>query len=372
VTLIEGKKGKLRKPMIIMLISVGVLFGGIFAYQAFKGVMIKKSIAKQSTIPISVSTTKAVMAPWQPKIKAVGSVRSIQGVDVTTELAGMVRSIYFDAGAIVKKGMLLVKLNDDTEVAQLHALEAAADLAKTTYARDKAQFDVQAVSQATLDIDAANVKSTLAQVAQQATIIDKKNIRAPFSGRLGISSVNEGQYINPGDKLATLQKLDPMYVDFSLPQQELGQIKMGQPVKVTTDAYPKQVFSGKITTINPVVDPATRNVQVEATVANPKQQLLQGMFTLVEIDIGVSTSYLTLPQTAISFNSYGEIAYIVEKTEQGLKARQTFVTLGNTREDQIAVLSGLKENDEVVTGGQLKLKNGSAVIINNDKTDKSH
>jgi membrane fusion protein (multidrug efflux system) len=253
----------------------------------------------------------------------------------------------------------------------LHTYQAAADLANTTYERDKKQFEIQAVSQATLDSEAADLRSKRAQVAQQQAIVDKKTIRAPFSGRLGISTVNPGQYINPGDKIVTLQDLNPLYVDFYLPQQELSRIVLGQAVAVTTDTYPGRTVIGKITVVNPKVDPDTRNFQVEATITNPKHELLPGMYATVDVRAGTVQRYLTLPQTAVTYNPYGDTIFIVQEGGPGqdgkprLIASQSFVTVGPTRGDQVSILTGVKEGDLVVTTGQLKLKNGSAVIINN-------
>lgn len=363
---------RIKKPMTIMLIAVGVLFGSIFAYQIFKAKMIKQYLSKSSVKIVTVSTTEAKMQNWQPTILATGSLRATLGVDITTELAGMVREIYFKPGDRIKKNMPILKLNDDTEVSQLQVNQAAAQLAKITYDRDKAQFDIKAVSQATLDTDITNLKSQLALVAQQQSIVAKKNIQAPFSGRLGVCLVYPGQYLNPGDKIATLQQLDPIYVDFFVPQQELVRIKTGQSVKLKIDSYPKEVFSGKITTIDPKVEVTTRNVRVEATLNNPKELLLPGMFGQVEIDTGLINRYITVPQNAISFNSYGEIVYLVQETGKDKNgkpsyiAKQSFVEVGDTRDNQIAVLKGIKEGDQVVTSGQLKLKNGSPIIINND------
>lgn len=379
----------MTKRMIYMLIGVGILFGLIFGYTAFKSYMMKKYMTAGGVPPVTVTTIEAKNLSWQPKLKASGSLRAIKGVNVTTEIAGLVRTIQFTAGTDVKEGELLVKLNDDPEVAQLNALKAAADIAKITYDRDKAQYEVQAISKQTLDNDEATLRGAVAQVNQQKAVVAKKIILAPFSGRLGISYVNPGQYLNPGDKIVTLQTLDPIYVDFYLPQQALKQISKGQNVILTSDSFSGQTFTGKISTISPLIDVATRNIQVEAIVNNPKHQLLPGMFASVEIETGKPISYLTLPQTAISYNPYGEIAYIVkEKTEtenddkdkkkvkdkkknkdkdntSTLIAHQTFVTVGDSRGDQVAVLKGINEGDIVVTSGQLKLKNGSTVIINN-------
>jgi len=354
-----------------MLAIVGLLFGGIFGYHAWKAHMLKKSMAGMQMPPVTVTAMKAELQSWQPQLKAVGSLRAMRGVDVTSEISGLVRTLHFKSGDDVKAGQLLVQLNADADIAQLHSLEAAAELAGTVYIRDRKQFDVQAISQATLDADAADLKSKRAQVAQQAALVDKKTIRAPFAGRLGISTVNPGQYINPGDKIVTLQSLESIFCDFLLPQQELSRISLGQKVIVTSDTFPGRNFDGRITAINPQVDASTRNFQAEATLANPKHELLPGMYVSVEIQAGSMERHLTLPQTAVTYNPYGDTAFIVEESGRGsdgkpiLTVRQTFITVGSSRGDQIAILKGIKEGEVVVTSGQIKLKNGSMVVINN-------
>lgn len=361
----------MNKPMKMMLIGVTTVFGLIFLYKFIMGLMFKHFLATQSMPIVYVSTTQAQYSDWQPQVKAAGSIRAINGVDITTEVGGLVKKILFTPGGVVNKDDLLVELNADPDVAQLHALQASAELAKITYNRDKGQFEARAVSKATLDTDEANMKSSQAQVEQQAAVVEKKMLRAPFSGKLGINLVNLGQYLNPGDKVVSLQSLDPVYVDFYVPQQELATVQVGQPVKVTTDTFPGRVFSGKITTVNSAVDVNTRNVEVEATFANPKYELVPGMFTSVLVAAGAPKRYITLPLTAVSFNSYGDIAYVLEKTKEKqdkntiYTAKQIFVTVGEKRGDQVAILAGIKEHDQVVTAGQMKLDNGSRVIINN-------
>ncbi len=362
---------KAKKRMRIMLISMAVLFGVIFIYKGIKGLMFSYFMSHVSNV-VTVSAMTVGYSTWMPELKAVGSLRAIRGVDVTTELAGLVRTIDFVPGATVKKDEVLVQLDADPDTAKLRSLQANADLAKVTYNRDKAQYAVHAVSKATLDSDAANLRSLLAQVDEQAAIVSEKTIRAPFSGRLGISAVNPGQYVNPGDKVVTLQQLDPIYVDFYVPQQQIDRLSLGQSVKLTVDSFPKETFSGKITTINPIVDVATRNVEVEATIENPKLQLVPGMFAIANINKGHPKRYLTLPQSAVSFNSYGDLVYVINESGKDRKGnpiltvKQHLVTTGATRGDQIAVLQGLKEGERVVTSGQLKLKNDTAVAINND------
>jgi len=359
------------RRMLIMLAVVGLLFGGIFGYHAFKAHMFKISLAGMQMPPSTVTAIKAELSAWQSQLKAVGSLRAVRGVDVTSEISGLVRTLHFKSGDDVKTGQVLVQLNADADIAQLRSLEAAAELAGTVYVRDRKQFEVQAISQATLDADVADLKSKRAQVAQQVALVDKKTIRAPFAGRLGISTVNPGQYINPGDRIVTLQSLDSIYCDFLLPQQELSRISLGQKVIIVSDTYPGRTFNGRITAINPQVDAATRNFQAEATLANPKHELLPGMYVSVDVQAGSVERHLTLPQTAVTYNPYGDTAFVVEESGKGpdgkplLTVRQTFITVGGTRGDQIAILKGIKEGDVVVTSGQIKLRNGSPVVINN-------
>lgn len=360
----------MSKRMRIMLICVAILFGAIFAWKQFTKFMLKYYLSHQSNI-VTVSAMKAEYSEWQPKVTASGSVRAVRGVNVTTELAGMVQTIYFTPGATVKQGDLLVQLNAGTEIGQLQALKAQTALAQITYQRDKKQYAVQAISKQQLDSDLYNLNNLQGQTAAEEATVAKKTIRAPFAGRLGINNVNPGQYLNVGDKVTSLQTLDPIYVDFFLPQQTLAQIKTDMPVEVTSDAFPKKIFQGTITTINPSVESDTRNVEVEATIGNPTYELTPGMFATVNIYMGTAQKYLTLPQTAIAFNPYGNIVFIVRETgkdKEGktvLTAAEAFVKTGDTRGDQVAILQGIKEGDTIVTSGQLKLKNQTPVTINN-------
>lgn len=357
--------------MLTMLISLAILFSLIFGIKACDAYRSAKAMAANSNPPVSVSATKVGYQEWLPQVKAVGSLRAVRGVSVTTELAGLVQNIYFKPGAVVNQGDLLVELNTSSDVALLHSLEAIAELALITYNRDKAQYAAQAVSKQTLDTDYETLKSDIAQVEQQKAIVNKKIIRAPFAGVLGISQVYPGQYLNVGNPVVTLQSLDPIWVDFFLPQQNLSQLSIGQALSLVSDAYPGHSYEGKISTINPQVDPDTRNVVVEATINNPKHELFPGMYVTVELTAGNLQKYLTLPQTAVSFNPYGELIFILKPMNKKLKGKpiysafQQFVKTGDVRGTQIAILSGIKAGDLVVTAGQLKLKNDSPVVINN-------
>jgi membrane fusion protein (multidrug efflux system) len=350
--------------LIIAVVAVVVL---VVVIAGIKTLTIMRMIAqaKANGAPAqTVTTTLAAYSDWQPQITAVGSVRAVHGVDITTEVTGLVRSLEFHSGEDARHGQVLVRLNADADIATQHALEAAADLAATVYARDKVQFDAQAISQAQLDADAADLKNKRAQAAAQAALVDKKVLRAPFDGRLGITTVNPGQYLNTGDKVVTLQELDPVYVDFRLPQEQLAQVRPGLEVRVSLDAFPGENFPGKINAVDPLVDSTSRNFQAEATIANPARKVLPGMFVRVVVLTGAQQHYLTLPQTSITFNPYGSTVFLVQKDGKGKPtAQQTFVTTGATRGDQIAVLTGIKEGAEVVTSGQLKLKNGTPLEI---------
>ncbi|MEM5345630.1 efflux RND transporter periplasmic adaptor subunit [Paraburkholderia azotifigens] len=360
------------KRMIIMLICVGTLLGALIGLNLYKAHMIKKFMARNGVPAVSVTSAVASYQTWQPQLSAVGSLRAVRGVDVTTEVAGLVREIAFSSGEEVKAGQVLARLNDESDRAQLASLQAAAELSQTVYTRDKAQYEIQAIAKAQLDADAAELKSKRAQVEQQAALVGKKTIRAPFAGRVGITTINPGQYINPGDAIVTLQAIDPIYVDFHLPQEQLGQLEAGQSVAVNTSAFASRSFGGQVRAINPRVDSATRNVQIEAVLDNREHKLLPGMYASVNIDVGSAQRYLTLPQTAIAYNPYGATVFVIKpgehKNAQGETmpvAQQVFVTPGPTRGDQVAILKGLDERAQVVTSGQLKLKNGTPLVINN-------
>ncbi|MDE5447191.1 efflux RND transporter periplasmic adaptor subunit [Bradyrhizobium sp. CSA207] len=362
------------RRMAVMLVAVGLVLGSVFGFEAFRARMIQKSIAGLRNPPQTVSTITAGTQRWQDRLEAVGSTRAEKGADLSSQVAGTVKAIHFQSGEEVEQGTLLVELEDADDVAHLHALEALTALAQLNYDRDVRLLKSQSVSQQTADTDLATLKNDQAQVAQQQALVGYKSIRAPFSGRIGIRQVDLGQYIAPGTPIVTLQKLDPIFVDFYLPQQDLAKIRVGQPVIAKVDTYPDQTFTGTLMAINSLVNAATRNVQVRATFKNPDEKLLPGMFATVDIDVGTQKDYVTLPKTAIYYNAYGEIAYLIEDTGgndsgQGQKiAHQVFVKTGQTRGDQVAVLDGIKPGDVVVTAGQNKLHNGSPVQINNEVT----
>jgi membrane fusion protein (multidrug efflux system) len=355
--------------MIVAVILV------IAAIAAWKIITVRALIAKMSAMkpaPVAVSTAKATEETWQPRLHAVGSFVSVQGVILSNELDGTVTKIAFESGALVKEGDLLVQLDISSEEAQLASAEASSQLAQINLKRAQELRTKDTNSQADLDASAAQARQNASSVDQIRAIIAKKTLRAPFSGRLGIRQINVGQFIKGGTAIVPLQAMDPLYVNFSLPQQEVTDLQVGQSVNVTVDAYPGVVFEGKINAINSRVDDATRNVQVQATVANADERIKPGMFATVDVVLPHQQQFVTLPLAAITYNPYGNSIYVVEdkgKDEAGhpeLTVRQQFVELGDRRGDQVAVLKGVQAGEEVVTAGQLKLRNGAAVQVNND------
>jgi len=362
----------LRRRMVVMLVSVFILLGLLIGFNTLKTVLFNYFISGMGLPPATVSTMVAEEDEWQPTLSSVGNIRAFRGVDLSAETSGAVLDVFVKSGMDVKKGDLLIQLNDASDIAQLNSYKAMADLAKVINERDKQQLAIQAISKNVFDTSAADAKSKAAQVEQQAALVAKKSIKAPFSGRVGIIAINPGQYVNAGDKMLTVQTLDPIFVDFTLPQSTAGMIGVGQEIEMKTDAFKDAGFKGKITAVSPKVELNTRNMQIEAIVNNPDKKVLPGMFANVTINLGNRVKYLTLPQTAITYNPYGSTVFIARKTDrmdkQGkplIEAEQVFVTTGLTRGDQVAIVKGLEPGVMVVTSGQLKLKNGTPLIINN-------
>ena len=360
------------KPIIIMAIAVAVVLGGVFGWQRFVAGFGKKFMAAAASAPQTVSTTVAATAEWQPFYQSTGTLRAVRGADLSAQASGVVEQIAFDSGNEVPAGKVLLRLNPNDDYAKLQQLQAAAELADQTLKRDQEQFAAQAVSQANLDSDVSTQKSAHAQVAAQEALIEEKIVKAPFAGRLGIRQVDLGQYLTAGTAIVTLQALDPILIDFYLPQQALAQVKIGQPVTAAVDTYPGESFKGIVESINSKVDAASRNVQVRASLRNADRRLVPGMFASVSIEYGDQRHPVTLPQTAVTYNPYGDTVYVVEQhgvDEQGhprLEVQQRFVQLGPTRGDQIAVDSGIKPGETIVVAGQMKLRNGVPVRVNND------
>jgi membrane fusion protein (multidrug efflux system) len=327
--------------------------------------------ARQSP-PLEIVTTAVVhKETWESLLMAVGSLQAVQGVTVTAELTGKVANIAFMPGTRVQAGDLLVKQDTSTEEAQLRAAEAEAALAKLNLERRRELLERKIISKSEYDNADSQYKQTMAQADNIRTIIAKKTIRAPFAGRLGIRLVNLGQVLNEGQAIVSLQSLDPIFVDFLLPQQELSKIRPGLTVRVTTDALLEQVIEGKITAINPQVDAATRNIRIQATVANSQEHLRPGMFVKVAVVLPTRNEVLAIPATGVLYAPYSDSVFVVEDKKSGESGqpvkvvRQQFARLGEKRGDFVSVVSGLKEGEIVVSTGVFKYRNGQEVTVDN-------
>jgi membrane fusion protein (multidrug efflux system) len=360
----------MRKRLIIVVVCVVVLFGLIFGWGFVKSIFIGKFLASIPYQPESVSTMTAAETSWQPTLQGVGTVTAINGANLSSEVSGIVDTINFQSGDNVHAGQVLLTLRPNNDPAVLAQLQATAALDQSNYERDQKQFTADAVSQAQVDSDRATYLAAQAQVQAQQASMAEKVVKAPFAGTIGIRQVDIGQYLAAGTEIVTLQQLNPLFVDFYLPQQALSKIKVGQKVTVSVDAFPGQNFAGSISAINSAIDTATRTVQVRATISNDALILRPGMFATVSIAVGQPQNFITLPQTAITYNPYGDTVFEVHNGtghdgKPALIANQTFVELGDTRGDQVAITKGVAAGDTVVTAGQLKLRNGSVVTVDN-------
>jgi membrane fusion protein (multidrug efflux system) len=357
------------KRMIIMLCAIGAVFAALAWFVNFRAGMISQVMASLADPPQTVSTTAAQPSDWQSSLTAIGTFRAVNGADLSLQQPGIVDSLHFESGKDVAAGDALLDLRMEDDVAKLQSLQATADGYGITLRRDQGQLKINAVSQATVDSDVVNERNALALVAQQRALLDQKTLRAPFAGRLGVRQVDVGQYLTAGTTIVTLQALDRLFADFTLPQQAIDQVKVGQTVVARVDAFPDLSFKGVVQAFNSKVDQTSRNVQVRALFDNTDRKLLPGMFARIDVRIGRPASYLTLPQTAVVYNTYGESVFLAVKSDapgkQGLVARQTFVKTGATRGDQVAVVSGLDQGATVVTAGQIKLRNGTLLKIDN-------
>jgi membrane fusion protein, multidrug efflux system len=348
-----------------------VVLGAVAALGAVKTRQIQVATAQAASFqppPEAVTTVVARTEPWLTTLSAIGTVRAERGVTLSADLPGVVESITFDSGRSVREGEVLVRLDARQERAQLAAAEAQRELARVNLERVQGLVAQGIVPQAELDRLSAEHKQAEARVGEIRATIERKQIRAPFSGVLGIRQVDLGQYLKAGDPIVPLQALDPIHVNFSVPQQQVLEVRVGREVRVTFARSDSQPVSGRITAVDSVVDQATRNVQVQATFANPKGDLRPGMFVETQVVTGDGAPVLVLPASAISYAPYGDSVFVVAdaKEAKGKAVTQQFVKLGPARGDQVAVLSGLSECAEVVSSGAFKLRNGAPVQVNNE------
>ncbi len=357
----------MKVRMILMIVIVVLVFGGIFAWRAYEGRRAMLMMRSHPMPPAPVTVSRVREEQWSPHLSAVGSLKAVQGVNVTAQSGGLIVGIQFRSGMPVRQGAVLVRLNDNTQRAQLAVDRAQAALARVNLSRDEGLYRLHEVSRAQLDTDRANEKSAAAKVAQDQAVLANLNVVAPFGGRLGIRQVDMGQYIAPGTEIVTLQTDNPLYVEFSLPQNELGSLRVGDRIHVSVDAFKNSIFSGKIDAISSAVDPQTRNIAVQGIVANPGHKLTPGMFGDVEVVLPQRRKVLAIPALAISYNTYGDYVFVVEKkTVHGhavLTVVERSVEVGTQQGPDVEVLRGLKAGEEVVTSGQLNVHPGMPITV---------
>jgi membrane fusion protein (multidrug efflux system) len=357
------------KRMVLML-AVTIVVIAALGFVKYRQIQSAIAQATYQPPPEAVTTIVAQQATWPLTLSAIGTVAAVQGVTVSADLPGTVDRIAFDSGKRVREGDVLVELDTRQERAQLAAVEAQRDLARVNHERMQGLAKEGIVSRADYDSAAAGQKETQARVGEIRATIERKTIRAPFSGILGLRQVNLGQYLSAGDPIVSLQSLNPIYVNFGVPQQEAAQARTGRTVRISARDLAGLDFQGRVTAVDSIVDPATRNIQVQATLANPQGKLRPGMFVQAEVVVGASQSVIAIPTSGVNYAPYGDSVFVVTdlKDEKGKSyrgVRQQFVKLGGSRGDQVAVLAGVKPGDEVVTSGVFKLRNGAAVQINN-------
>jgi membrane fusion protein (multidrug efflux system) len=360
----------MAKRMFVVL-TLTLLFVGGLGFVKFK--QIQTAIAQGAAFqppPEAVTTIIAAQEQWPSTINAIGTMAAVRGVTVSADLPGIVDQILFESGDAVREGQVLAILDTRQEQAQMAAAEAQRVLTRLNFNRMQDLLDQRVISKAEYDSATAASRESEAKVGEIRAAIERKTIRAPFSGILGIRQINKGQYLGGGDPVVPLQSLNPIYVNFGVPQQTIGQVRVGRSVRISTESLGNVSFEGRVTAIDSVVDETTRNIQVQATLANPNGKLRPGMFVQTEMVLGASQPVVALPASAINYAPYGDSVFIVSdlKDDKGHTYRgvhQQIVKLGPARGDQIAVISGIKSGDEIVTSGLFKLRNGAAVLVNN-------
>jgi membrane fusion protein (multidrug efflux system) len=359
------------KKIFVALVGVVLLVGSIVYIKLGQFTVLGEAAQNMVMPPTTVTSETISEAQWEQVITATATVSAAQGVTVSAEAGGRVTEILFESDATVEEGQALLQLDTSTEESQLASAQASAALARTELARLRKLVKKKLSSQDAVDRASAEVKETVAQVGVIQTMMQKKTVRAPFSGRLGLRQVDPGQILSVGDPVVALQMLDPVYVDFSIPQQKLSHLKRGMKVRIASDASPEESFEGEITAINLEVDPVTRNVQVRSQASNPHEKLRTGMFVNVEVVLPETRKVLAVPATAVLFAPFGNSVFVIDEkpneetgeTEKLL--RQQFITLGQARGDYVDVTDGLKQGETIVTSGVFKLHTGMKVVIDN-------
>lgn len=351
--------------LIIVALLLGLVFGSIFGWKAYQQRQVAERLAARGTSAVTVSTAIATTESWARKINTVGSLRAVQGVEVSAEVSGVVAEISFSSGSSVEVGTQLLQLDNTAEAAELRSLDAQLELARQDYERAKGLSIKTLLSQAQLDRTKSVLDSLEARAEEQQALIARKSIQAPFSGVLGIREINLGEYLSPGTPIVTLQQLDPIFADFTVPERYLSSLAVEQVIEVEVAAFPAEVFQGKISAISPKVESRTRNIELQATLQNSDTRLRPGMFARVAVILGSANKVITLPRTAVEFLPYGNSVFIIEKEGDTLTVHRRQVTTGRVLGTRVEIIKGIESGEQAVSTGQLKLRNGQPIQIDN-------
>ena len=351
--------------LIIVALSLGLVFGSIFGWKAYQQRQVAERLAERGHSTVTVSTAIATIESWARKINTVGSLRAVQGVEVSAEVSGVVAEISFVSGSRVETGTQLLQLDDTAEAAELRSLNAQLELAKQDYERAKGLSIKTLLSQAQLDRTKSVLDSLEARAEEQQALIARKSIQAPFSGVLGIRKINLGEYLSPGTPIVTLQQLDPIFTDFTVAERYLSSLAVEQVIEVELAAFPAEIFQGKISAISPKVESRTRNIKLQATLQNDDTRLRPGMFARVAIILGGANTVVTLPRTAVEFLPYGNSVFIVTQEGDALTVHRRQITTGRILGTRVEIIKGINSGEQVVSAGQLKLRNGQHIRIDN-------
>lgn len=380
----------MTKRMLLMLLLAGLVFGAVFGMKWFGNKMLNQYVDAMPIPPATINAAPVQKMSWDNQLEAIGSFVPFNGTDVTTESGGIVTAIHFESGQKVEKGARLVALDAANERGEYGRLKAQAELAELNRVRREKLFKLEAISKSDYDAAVAEANAAKAAVEGQAGRLAQKDIRAPFAGELGIRRVNVGQYLAPGTAIVTLQTLDPIYVDFALPEQYIASVQPGYKVSVKVEAYPETRFEGEILAVEPRIDEATRNFQLRAQLSNSEMKLRPGQFGRVHLELPGKREVMVIPRTAVSYDSYGTSVFVVQKKKEDpnaekkepppgmpagpttdLEVSQRFIKVGEARGDYVIVVDGIKEGEQVATSGLLKLRNQQPVIIDNQSPPKT-
>ncbi len=355
--------------MVLMLLLLGAGLGGLFYWKIEQNKAQSQAMAQRKQPPVVVEVETARREQWTPTLEAIGTLSALNGIALKAETAGRIKKLGFESGSMVEKGSLLVQLDDSVERAELRSQQARLKLAELDFQRDNKLSQSRTIAESTLDQSRASLEEARAEIARIQAIIEKKQIRAPFGGKLGIRQVDIGEYLQPGQAITSLQSLHPLYVDFVLPEKYLPELALQQPLSLQVEAFPEEKFEGRLSALDAEVDPRTRNIKLQGTTQNPEHKLLPGMFARVSVLLPGDQNVVSIRESAINYSLYGDAIFVIKSAEQGegLQVERRYVKTGRSRDGRVAILDGVEPGEKVVTAGGLKLRDGARVALKSEQ-----